>query len=190
MIGFVAHCTSNVLCRHHNDVAPHGPTTPTHHLRLTHVALTHQTTPCTSAPTLSIHAPATHLPVRTPALPVCPPALPIRPCPIHAALFEWDDGPLIHAMQTGNIFLLDEIFLADNSVLECLNSILQPAHNIVLAECRGFDVNHVQITADLGFKLLATMNPGGDYGQKELSPALQNRFTKIWVSQVEVQLDQ
>lgn len=25
------------------------------------------------------------------------------------------------------------------------------------------------------------MNPGGDYGKKELSPALSNRFTTIWV---------
>lgn len=31
------------------------------------------------------------------------------------------------------------------------------------------------------FRLLATMNPGGDFGKKELSPALKNRFTEIWV---------
>jgi len=24
------------------------------------------------------------------------------------------------------------------------------------------------------------MNPGGDYGKKELSPALRNRFTEVW----------
>lgn len=24
------------------------------------------------------------------------------------------------------------------------------------------------------------MNPGGDFGKKELSPALRNRFTEIW----------
>ena len=28
------------------------------------------------------------------------------------------------------------------------------------------------------------MNPGGDYGKKELSPALRNRFTEIWVPSV------
>lgn len=37
------------------------------------------------------------------------------------------------------------------------------------------------ITAHPNFFLLATMNPGGDYGKKELSPALRNRFTEIWV---------
>ncbi len=25
------------------------------------------------------------------------------------------------------------------------------------------------------------MNPSGDYGKRELSPALRNRFTEIWV---------
>ena len=25
------------------------------------------------------------------------------------------------------------------------------------------------------------MNPGGDYGKKELSPAMRNRFTEVWV---------
>lgn len=34
------------------------------------------------------------------------------------------------------------------------------------------------------FFLLATMNPGGDYGKKELSLALRNRFTEIWVPSV------
>ena len=33
------------------------------------------------------------------------------------------------------------------------------------------------------------MNPGGDYGKKELSPALRNRFTEIWVPPVDDLLD-
>jgi midasin len=28
------------------------------------------------------------------------------------------------------------------------------------------------------------MNPSGDYGKKELSPALRNRFTEIWVEPI------
>jgi len=34
------------------------------------------------------------------------------------------------------------------------------------------------------FRFLATMNPGGDFGKKELSPALRNRFTEIWVPSI------
>jgi midasin len=40
------------------------------------------------------------------------------------------------------------------------------------------------INAHPKFFVLATMNPGGDYGKKELSPALRNRFTEIWVPPV------
>ncbi len=36
----------------------------------------------------------------------------------------------------------------------------------------------------LHFIVLATMNPGGDFGKRELSPALRSRFTEIWVPQV------
>ena len=32
--------------------------------------------------------------------------------------------------------------------------------------------------------MIATMNPSGDYGKKELSPALRNRFTEIWVEPI------
>jgi len=94
------------------------------------------------------------------------------------ALFEWADGSLVHAMKQGHYFLLDEISLADDSVLERLNSVLEPSRTLLLAEKGPTDSS---ITASDGFQFLATMNPGGDYGKKELSPALRNRFTEIWV---------
>lgn len=93
-------------------------------------------------------------------------------------LFEWMDGPLIQAMKTGDFFLLDEISLADDSVLERLNSVLEPERSLLLAEKGTEDAF---LTASETFQFLATMNPGGDYGKKELSPALRNRFTEIWV---------
>ncbi|KAL2888066.1 hypothetical protein HOO65_040403 [Ceratocystis lukuohia] len=94
------------------------------------------------------------------------------------ALFEWSDGSLVHAMKTGQFFLLDEISLADDSVLERLNSVLEPARTLLLAE-KG--VENSFVTGADGFQFFATMNPGGDFGKKELSPALRNRFTEIWV---------
>ncbi|ORX44311.1 P-loop containing nucleoside triphosphate hydrolase protein, partial [Piromyces finnis] len=97
-------------------------------------------------------------------------------------LFEWKDGPLISAMKQGDMFLLDEISLADDSVLERLNSVLEPKRQLVLAEKGGKNVE--EIVANKNFLFLATMNPGGDYGKKELSPALRNRFTEIWVPQI------
>ncbi|KAM0175322.1 hypothetical protein ACHAPF_005582 [Botrytis cinerea] len=94
------------------------------------------------------------------------------------ALFEWSDGSLVQALKEGQFFLLDEISLADDSVLERLNSVLESHRTILLAE-KGVENSFVQ-AAD-GFQFFATMNPGGDYGKRELSPALRNRFTEIWV---------
>ncbi|KAB8257115.1 hypothetical protein BDV32DRAFT_160729 [Aspergillus pseudonomiae] len=97
------------------------------------------------------------------------------------ALFEWSDGSLITAMKTGQYFLLDEISLADDSVLERLNSVLEPHRSILLAE-KG-PINSM-VVADSGFQFLSTMNPGGDYGKRELSAALRNRMTEIWAPQL------
>ncbi|KAF9893737.1 hypothetical protein FE257_009907 [Aspergillus nanangensis] len=97
------------------------------------------------------------------------------------ALFEWSDGSLITAMKTGQFFLLDEISLADDSVLERLNSVLEPHRSILLAEKGPIDS---MVIADAGYQFLSTMNPGGDYGKRELSAALRNRMTEIWAPQL------
>ncbi|OJJ80494.1 AAA family ATPase midasin [Aspergillus glaucus CBS 516.65] len=97
------------------------------------------------------------------------------------ALFEWTDGSLISAMKSGQFFLLDEISLADDSVLERLNSVLEPQRSILLAEKGPIDS---MVVADGGFQFLSTMNPGGDYGKRELSAALRNRMTEIWAPQL------
>ncbi|KAJ3248142.1 AAA ATPase midasin [Chytriomyces hyalinus] len=110
-------------------------------------------------------------------------------------LFEWSDGPLVQAMRVGEAFLLDEISLADDSVLERLNSVLESERLLVLAErgavssddTDGHDPTHSHIEEIRGhtnFSFMATMNPGGDYGKKELSPALRNRFTELWVPSI------
>uniref|UniRef100_A0A8C4E441 Midasin n=1 Tax=Dicentrarchus labrax TaxID=13489 RepID=A0A8C4E441_DICLA len=99
-------------------------------------------------------------------------------------LFQWHDGPLVLAMKEGGVFLMDEISLADDSVLERLNSVLETEKSLVLAEKGSGDNDDVElIRAAAGFRLVATMNPGGDFGKKELSPALRNRFTEIWCPQ-------
>ncbi|KAM5286744.1 midasin isoform 2-T2 [Hipposideros larvatus] len=101
-------------------------------------------------------------------------------------LFEWHDGPLVLAMKEDGFFLLDEISLADDSVLERLNSVLEVEKSLLLAEKGSLEDkdNEVELlTAGKKFRILATMNPGGDFGKKELSPALRNRFTEIWCPQ-------
>ena len=60
---------------------------------------------------------------------------------------------------------------------------LEPGRTLTLAERGGEGAEVIQ--AAPGFLLVATMNPGGDFGKKELSPALSNRFTVIWVPALE-----
>ena len=95
-----------------------------------------------------------------------------------AQMFEWKDGPLVEAIKNGDDFLIDEISLADDSVLERLNSVLEEEKTLLLAENLGENVHALK--ADDKFRIFATMNPSGDFGKKELSAALRNRFTEIW----------
>lgn len=116
---------------------------------------------------------------------------PVRHYNDDGKLFEWVDGPLIDAMKSGQMFLADEISLADDSVLERLNSLLEPERQLLLAE-KGLDMadnSSCIITAHEGFHFIGTMNPGGDYGKKELSPALRNRFTEIWCDHISTRDD-
>ena len=92
--------------------------------------------------------------------------------PANQRLFGWCDGPLVIAMKDGHMILIDEISLADDSVLERLNSVLEPERTLLLAEKGSGDGadNEVDlIVAEKSFKVIATMNPGGDYGKKEVN---------------------
>ena len=95
------------------------------------------------------------------------------------SLFEWHDGAVVQAMKEGDLLLIDEISLAEDAVLERLNSVLESERTLLLAEKGGSPVE--VIVGHENFLILATMNPGGDFGKKELSPALRNRFTEVWV---------
>lgn len=92
--------------------------------------------------------------------------------------FEWVDGPLVQAMKSGSYILLDEINMVEDSVLERLNSVLETERSIFLAEMGGIAES---IKAHEDFRVLATMNPSGDFGKRELSAALRNRFSEVYV---------
>ncbi len=106
----------------------------------------------------------------------------LRPVRDGAKLFEWHDGPLVTAMVKGEALLVDEISLADDSVLERMNSVLENERTLVVPERPTSSGELETVVAKEEFLLCATMNPGGDFGKKELSPALRNRFTEIWCS--------
>ena len=94
-------------------------------------------------------------------------------------VFEWHDGILVEAMQEGALLLIDEISLANDSVLERLNSVFEQDRVLMVTEKSSQEA--LKIVAHESFNMVATMNPSGDFGKKELSPALRNRMTEIWV---------
>ncbi|KAL0341854.1 UNVERIFIED_CONTAM: Midasin, partial [Sesamum calycinum] len=104
-------------------------------------------------------------------------------CQLHSkwkTIFTWQDGPLVEAMKRDvSEYPSQALALFSSSAVEITFSL---AFSWSLAEKGGSQLENV--TAHPNFFLLATMNPGGDYGKKELSPALRNRFTEIWVPSV------
>eukprot|EP01033_Poteriospumella_lacustris_P008968 gene8969-6442_t len=102
------------------------------------------------------------------------------------ALFEWVDGPLVESMREGAIFVLDEINLAEDAVIERLNSVLEYKGELTLAEKGGAGDGEdgsasLTIKPHPSFRIIATMNPSGDFGKRELSPALRSRLTEVWI---------
>ena len=61
------------------------------------------------------------------------------------ALFEWHDGLLVTAMKQGGYVLVDEISLAEDAVLERMNSVLEPEGKLLVAE-RGVHASEVWLT--------------------------------------------
>ena len=71
-------------------------------------------------------------------------------------LFEWADGPLVKAMLQGHVLLIDEISLADDSVIERVNSVLEEGRELLIPErAAGADIkasNEFQVGARLALK--------------------------------------
>lgn len=103
-------------------------------------------------------------------------------------------------MQDGGVFLIDEISLAEDSVLERLNSVLESERTLLVPErpekqeeegrrkegrkSKEGEGEGVEIEPKEGFCIVGTMNPGGDFGKRELTPALRNRFTEVWTESI------
>lgn len=94
--------------------------------------------------------------------------------------FSFVEGSLVKAVQSGKWVLLDEINLASGEMLESLSGLLEGG-SLCLSE-RG-DVEAVDRHPQ--FRLFACMNPPNDVGKKDLPPGLRNRFTEIFVDELE-----
>lgn len=86
--------------------------------------------------------------------------------PTNDGLFKWEDGVVVRAMKQGKLLLLDEISLAQDSVLERLNPLLESDRKLLLNDSGA---STELIVAQKGFQVASTMNPGGDHGKKEVN---------------------
>ncbi|CAM9696438.1 unnamed protein product, partial [Ectocarpus fasciculatus] len=99
------------------------------------------------------------------------------------ARIAWKDGLITSAIKAGSWVLLDNINDADPCILERLNPLLEEDIDWRLTE-RG-DVASVAVPK--GFRVLATMTASDRSAMsRELSPALSNRFSSIFMPPVPV----
>jgi MoxR-like ATPase len=92
--------------------------------------------------------------------------------------WTWTDGIVPRAMREGWWVVLDEINLAEPSVVERLNPVLERTPSLVLTEGDGTRFGPGGVPVAAGFHVFATMNPSDSTygGRSALSPALRDRF--------------
>lgn len=98
------------------------------------------------------------------------------------AAIAWSDGPATCACSNGFPLLVDNLGVADATVLERLNPLLETPPVWVITECGKTEPTVVH----KGFRFMATFTPlrlyaGADVGTQgeELSPALANRMSAV-----------
>lgn len=97
-----------------------------------------------------------------------------------AGEFAWKDAEFLRALQEGHWVLLDEMNLAPQAVLEGLNAILDHRGSVYIPELNRSFRRHPS------FRIFAAQNPlhqGG--GRKGLPKSFVNRFTKVYVEELE-----
>ena len=92
--------------------------------------------------------------------------------------FEWSDGILIDALQKGHWVVLDNANLCTSSVLDRLNSLLEPGGCLIVNEKLGPDGQAQVVKPHPDFRIFMTMDPG----HGELSRAMRNRAIEIFIS--------
>ena len=104
-------------------------------------------------------------------------------------IVRWHDGVVSEAFRNGYWSLLDNLNQAHAEVLERINPILEAPPHLILTE-KG---ETTPVQGDLHFKIFATMTPSAassSIGNSELSPALANRFTIMWMEDLNSNIDE
>ncbi|HMZ58003.1 MAG TPA: AAA family ATPase [Leptospiraceae bacterium] len=90
--------------------------------------------------------------------------------------FEWKNGPLTSALQTGSAFVADEMNLASPSVIKRFSTVYESFY-LDLLEGGGEKISSVD-----GFHFIATQNPSeGFEGRKNLSYEITKNFSVVYI---------
>ena len=96
--------------------------------------------------------------------------------------WKWEDGLVVKAMLEGYWLILDELNLAEASVLERLNSILERNPSLLLSEYNDRLIGGEEFPVHPSFRVFGTQNPEHYAGRNALSPAYRDRFHETHVS--------
>ena len=91
--------------------------------------------------------------------------------------FEWTDGVLIKALEHGQWLVLENANLCSSSVLDRLNSLLEPNGVLTVNEHRFPDGSSKIIRPHENFRVILTMDPR----HGELSRAMRNRCVELFI---------
>jgi midasin len=109
-----------------------------------------------------------------------------RPLTLENPRFEWLDGVIVRAIETGQWLVLDNANLCNASVLDRLNSLLErPDGFLSINEHSGPGGEPRIIRPHRDFRIFLTMDPR--YG--ELSRAMRNRSVEIYVEPISTQAE-
>ena len=91
--------------------------------------------------------------------------------------FQWVDGTLVQAVERGDWLVLDNANLCSSSVLDRLNSLLEPNGTLVINEHSLPNGKTRIVKPDPNFRIFLTLDPV----HGELSSAMRNRALELFV---------
>jgi midasin len=100
-----------------------------------------------------------------------------QPEQIEKAQFEWVDGLLIQSLERGDWLVLDNANLCSSSVLDRLNSLLEPNGYLSINEHPMEDGEARIVKPHANFRIFLTMDPRNG----ELSRAMRNRAIELFL---------
>ena len=106
--------------------------------------------------------------------------LPVEGAP--AGTYAWQDGSFLAAIKEGHWVILDELNLAPQSVLEGLNACLDHRATVYIPELGA------SFACPPSFRVFGCQNPlqqGG--GRKGLPKSFLNRFTQVWMEELDAE---